>query len=128
MSSAQRLVYFRKFKNWFPIEVAKEIGLSLELYLEFEEGKAPITDVLADKFSILFQAPKEIFIDEKPLGDMKAEVIYSNCTFVSKSGPSSGYVNNQYNDRGIDEILFSKNEEIRRLQDQINELRKAVRD
>ena len=49
----------------------------------------------------------------------QAEVLYNNCTFISSHGNCSGYVNHQYNDRGIDKILFAKNEEIKNLRQQI---------
>ncbi|MFT4093861.1 MAG: hypothetical protein QM640_09470 [Niabella sp.] len=55
---------------------------------------------------------------------MQAEVIYTNCTMHSGQGGSNGYINHQNNDRGIDEILYSKKEEIKTLKDQIAELHK----
>ncbi|MGN6399895.1 MAG: hypothetical protein ACTHMD_05545 [Flavisolibacter sp.] len=105
-----------------PEHVAKKIGLSLELYMDIENGRIKVNDIIAEKLSELYRVPKQLFIADENVHYMQAEVMYSNCTFINGSGSSSGYINHQYNDRGIDEILFSKKEEIKKLQDQIEHL------
>lgn len=122
MQVSLRLAFFREYKNWQLAEVAGELGLSVESYKDLEDGKIKITDTLAGKLSDLYQAPKEIFLIDDTPHYLRADVIYSNCTITSGSGGASGYVNHQNNDRGIDEILFLRKEEIRCLQIQIEEL------
>jgi transcriptional regulator with XRE-family HTH domain len=122
MSLSFKLVSFREYKRWQTEEVAKKLGVSTESYLEIEKGRVKINDILADKLSSLYQVPKDFFLAEDTPHYLQAEVIYSNCTFVNGAGSSSGYINHQYNDRGIDEIVLFKKEELKKLQAQINQL------
>lgn len=116
------LIFFREYKNWQPAEVAGWLGLSIESYQGLEKGGIKVTEAIAERLSLLYQAPKEIFlIDDTPY-HLQAEVIYHNCTIISGSNGISGYVNHQYQDRGIDEIMCLRKEEVRSLQHQIEEL------
>jgi transcriptional regulator with XRE-family HTH domain len=120
MNLSSKMVLFREHRCLQPRDVAKELGLSLESYMDIENGRVKMSVGILEKLSGIYQVPKEIFIAEDKPYCMQAEVMYSNCTFISGSASSNGYINHQYNDRGIDEILFSKKEEIKSLQDQIN--------
>jgi DNA-binding XRE family transcriptional regulator len=122
MGLSFKLISFREYKQWQPEDVAEKLKLSLESYMDIERGKVKVNDIIARKLSDLYQAPKELFITNDTPDFMQAEVMYSNCTFINGSGSSSGYINHQYNDRGIDEIVFFKKEEIKKLQDQIEQL------
>lgn len=124
MNVQSRLISFRKYKKWQQDKVAESLGLSVECYASIEKGNQKISDSVADKLSNLYQVPKEFFVEDDISCYMQSEVLYSNCTFLSGSG-SGGYINHQYNDRGIDEILFSKKEEIKKMQDQIEQLQKT---
>jgi len=119
MNLTARLILFREYRNLHPSNLAIELGVPFETYMNIEKGVSKMNDMIAEKLSDFYQAPKEFFISEGPVNNLEAGVIYSNCTFVGGSGSSNGYINHQYNDRGIDEILFSKKEEIKRLQEQI---------
>ena len=116
------LVSFRVYRKLQPEDIAKKLGLSLESYMDIEMGRVEIDTMLAEMLSEIYQAPKEIFLNEITAHHLQAEVIYANCTFINGTGSSSGYINNQYNDRGIDEILFAKKEEIKSLAHQIEQL------
>lgn len=116
------LIFFREYKNWQPAEVAGSLGLSIESYQGLEKGGVKVTEAIAERLSRLYHAPKEIFlIDDAPY-QLQAEVIYNNCTITSGNEGISGYVNHQYQDRGIDEILCLRKEEVGSLQRQIGEL------
>lgn len=120
MNLTSRLIFLREFKNWQPEEVAIELGISKEIYNQLENGKTKVNGILAQKLSDLYQAPIEFFIIDDTPHYMQAEVAYTNCTF--SGGGSNGYINHQYNDRGIDEILFIKKEEIKTLKLRIEQL------
>lgn len=120
MNLSLRLIFFREFKNWQPEEVANELGISKEIYNQLENGKTKVNGILAQKLSDLYQAPMEFFIIDDTPHYMQAEVVYTHCTF--SGGGSNGYINHQYNDRGIDEILFIKKEEIKTLKLRIEQL------
>ena len=124
MSPKLALAFFREYKNWSPEDVARELHLSTESYQDIEKGRVKINGVIAQKLSDLYQAPMEFFIIDDTPHYMQAEVIYTNCTMQSGQGGSNGYINHQNNDRGIDEILYAKKEEIKTLKDQITELHK----
>lgn len=121
MNLSLRLMLFREFKNWQPEDVAKELGISIETYEQLETGRAKINGIIAQKLSDLYKAPVELFIIDDTPHYMQAEVVYTNCSF--SGGGSNGYINHQYNDRGIDEILYAKKEEIKDLKQQIEQLR-----
>jgi DNA-binding XRE family transcriptional regulator len=122
MDLSLKLALFRKYRQWQPEDVARKLGLSLQSYVDIETGKVKTNNIVAKRLSDLYQAPRELFITNDFPSQMRAEVMYSNCTFINGPGSSSGYINHQYNDRGIDEIIFSKKEEIKKLQDQIEHL------
>ena len=124
MSSPCNLAHFREFRNWNPDYIANKLDISLESYLDLERGKTKIGEVLAQKLSDIYQAPVEIFVADDTQHYLQADLIYYNCVFTSGSGPCSGYTNHQYNDRGIDEILYSKKEEIKSLRQQIEEVQR----
>ena len=117
-----KLICFRGYKNWQPEDVANEIGLSPESYKDLEKGRAKLNGMLAQKLSDLYQAPMEFFLIDDTPHYLQAEVLYSNCTITSGSGGTSGYINHQNNDRGIDEILYLRKEEIKSLKQQIEYL------
>lgn len=122
MNISIRLTFFREHRKWQPEDVARQLGVSAESYIDIEKGRVKINEILAEKLSGLYQAPKEFFLVDDTPHYMKAEVMYSNCTFINGAGGSSGYINHQYNDRGIDEIIFFKKEEIKSLKQQIEQL------
>ena len=122
MNLSFKLTSFREYKNWQREDVAKELGLSLESYADLERGKVKINGILAQKLSALYRAPIELFLIDDTAHYLQAEVMYTNCTITSPGGGSSGYINHQYNDRGIDEILYSKKEEIKSLKQHIEYL------
>lgn len=121
MNLSLRLMLFREFKNWQPEDAAKELGISIETYVQLESGKAKVNGILAQRLSDLYKAPVELFIIDDTPHYMQAEVVFTNCSFSGKG--SNGYINHQYNDRGIDEILYVKKEEIKDLKQQIEQLR-----
>lgn len=122
MNLTLRLIFFREFKNWQPQDVARELGINFDSYVQLEKGKTKINGTLAQKLSDLYQVPMEFFIIDDTPHYLQAEVAYTNCTF--SGGGSNGYINHQYNDRGIDEILFIKKEEIKTLKQRIEQLEK----
>jgi transcriptional regulator with XRE-family HTH domain len=122
MNLTLKLKFFREYKNWQPEDVAKELGVSIETYAQLETGKSKINGIIAQKLSDLYKAPIELFIIDDTPHYMQAEVVYAHCTF--SGGGSNGYINHQYNDRGIDEILYVKKEEIKDLKQQIEQLRR----
>ncbi len=122
MNIPLRLAFFREYQHWELQDVAKELGIDIEDYEKLENGKAKMDGVMAQKLSDLYHAPMELFIIDDTPHYQQADVLYTNCTF-SGSG-SSGYVNHQYNDQGIDLLFASKNEEINSLKQQIEELRR----
>lgn len=117
-----KLTSFREYKNWQLEDVAKELGLSPESYKDLEEGRTKINGILAEKLSDLYQAPVEFFLIDGTPHYLQAEVLYSNCTITSGNAGTSGYINHQNNDRGIDEIMFLRKEEIKSLKQQIEYL------
>jgi DNA-binding XRE family transcriptional regulator len=121
MNLSLKLMLFREYKNWQPGDVASGLGISIETYVRLESGKAKINGIIAQKLSDLYKAPVELFIIDDTPHYMQAEVVYTNCSF--RGGGSNGYINHQNNDRGIDEILYAKNEEIKDLKQQIEQLR-----
>lgn len=122
MNLSFKLTLFREYKNWQPEEVAKELGLSAESYKDLEKGRAKINGILAQKLSELYQAPMEFFLIDDTPHYLQAEVLYSHCTITSGNAGTSGYINHQNNDRGIDEIMFLRKEEVKGLKQQIEEL------
>ncbi|MBX3253287.1 MAG: helix-turn-helix transcriptional regulator [Chitinophagaceae bacterium] len=122
MNLSFKLISFREYKNWQPEDVAKELGLSPESYKDLEKGRAKLNGILAQKLSDLYQAPMEFFLIDDTPHYLQAEVLYSNCTITSGNAGTSGYINHQNNDRGIDEIMFLRKEEIKSLKQQIEEL------
>jgi len=117
-----KLISFREYKNWQPEDVANELGLSLESYTDLEKGRAKLSGTLAQKLSELYHAPMEFFLIDETPHYLQAEVLYSNCTITSGDAGTSGYVNHQNNDRGIDEILYLRKEEVKSLKQQIEYL------
>lgn len=124
MNLSFKLTSFREYKNWQPEDVAKELGLSPESYKDLEKGRAKLNAILAQKLSDLYQAPMEFFLIDDTPHYLQAEVLYSNCTITSGNAGTSGYINHQNNDRGIDEIMFLRKEEVKGLKQQIEELNK----
>lgn len=122
MNLSFKLISFREYKNWQPEDVAKGLSLSPESYKDLEKGRAKLNGVLAQKLSDLYQAPMEFFfIDDTP-HYLQAEVLYTNCTITSGNAGTSGYINHQNNDRGIDEILYLRKKEVESLKQQIEYL------
>lgn len=117
-----KLTLFREYKNWQPEDVAKELGLSPDSYKDLEKGRAKINGILAQKLSDLYQAPMEFFLIDDIPHYLQAEVLYTNCTITSGNAGTSGYINHQNNDRGIDEIMFLRKEEVKGLKQQIEYL------
>lgn len=122
MNLSVKLTIFREYHNWNIDYLARELGLSLESYKDLEKGRGKLNGILAQKLSDLYQAPMEFFfIDDTP-HYLQAEVLYTNCTITSGNAGTSGYINHQNNDRGIDEIMFLRKEEIKSLKQQIEYL------
>lgn len=117
-----KLTVFREYKNWQPEDVANELGLSPDSYTDLEKGRAKINGILAQKLSDLYQAPTEFFLIDDTPHYLQAEVLYSHCTITSGDAGTSGYINHQNNDRGIDEILYLRKEEVKTLKQQIEYL------
>lgn len=122
MNLSFKLTIFREYKNWQQGDVAKELGLSAESYKDLEKGRAKINGILAQKLSDLYQAPMEFFLIDHTSHYLQAEVLYSNCTITSGNAGTAGYINHQNNDRGIDEIMFLRKEEIKSLKQHIEYL------
>lgn len=122
MNLSFKLISFREYKNWQPEDVAKELSLSPESYEDLEKGRAKLNGILAQKLSDLYQAPMEFFLIDDTPHYLQAEVLYSNCTITSGNAGTSGYINHQNNDRGIDEIMFLRKEEAKGLKQQIEHL------
>lgn len=120
MDLSFKLSCFREFKGWRPEDVANKLEISGDTYAQIEKGKTKVNGTLAQKLSDLYQVPMEFFIIDDTPHYLQAEVVYTNCTF--SGGGSNGYINHQYNDRGIDEILFIKKEEIKYLKKRIEQL------
>lgn len=129
MNHLSILSCYRQYKKLSLEMIAKELNLSTESYKELEEGKLKINAIHAKKLSDFYQAPIELFM----LGEigvthhLRASVLYHNCTFIGGQGGSSGYVNHQYNDRGMEEIVLTKNEEIRELKQEIKRLQQKIK-
>lgn len=122
MNLTFKLLAYREYKKLSLAEVAEALNVSVETYTDIEKGRAKISGILAQRFSDYYQAPIEIFLVDNTPHYLQAEVIYTNCTIVSGNGGASGYINHQYNDRGIDEIIQIKNEEIKTLKIQAEKL------
>ncbi|SJZ84157.1 helix-turn-helix domain-containing protein [Sediminibacterium ginsengisoli] len=122
MNLAFKLTSFREFKNWQREDVARELGLSGDSYEDLEEGRIRISGMLADKLSELYQAPAEFFLIDDTPTYLQAQVLYSNCTITSGYGGTSGYVNHLNNDRGMEEILYLRKQEVSSLKQQIEYL------
>jgi transcriptional regulator with XRE-family HTH domain len=121
MNISLRLLLLREYFGLGVENITRELGINIEEYKELENGKKRINGILAQKLSDLYRTPIEFFIIDDTPHYLRAEVMYTNCNFSGMG--SNGYVNHQYNDRGIDEILFIKKEEIKNLKQQIAELK-----
>jgi transcriptional regulator with XRE-family HTH domain len=108
MNISLRLAFFREYRNWEFEDVARELGISPESYLDLERGKAKMNGIVAQKLSDLYRAPLEFFIIDDTPHYQQADVMYTNCSF--SGGYGAGYINHQYTDRGIDEILYLRKE------------------
>lgn len=117
-----KLTVFREYKNWQPEDVASALELPVESYNDLEKGRLKINGILAQKLSDLYQVPMEFFLIDDTPHYMQAEVLYSHCTIISGNGGTSGYINHQNNDRGIDEILFLHKNEMKHFKQQIEYL------
>jgi transcriptional regulator with XRE-family HTH domain len=121
MTISLRLAFFREYRHWEFEDVARELGISSESYKDLENGKTKMNGTIAQKLSDLYRAPLEFFIIDDTPHDFQADIVYTNCTFTGEY--VAGYINHQYNDRGIDEILYLRKEENKALKQQIEELR-----
>ena len=124
MTLAFTLTWFRKYKDLPREIVAENLSLSLEKYTDLEKGQVKIDHQLAQKLSDLYQAPTELFLIDDVPQYLQAEVMYNHCTITSGEGGASGYINHQNNDRGIEEILYLREEEVKRLERHVEYLRK----
>ncbi|MBX2925432.1 MAG: helix-turn-helix transcriptional regulator [Chitinophagaceae bacterium] len=122
MNLSFKLALYREYKKLEPENVAAGLNISLDLYTAIEKGRSKIDGILAQKLSDFYQAPVEFFLTDHTPYYLQAEVIYTNCTIISGDGGVSGYINHQYNDRGIDEVIQTKNEEIKLLKIHIEKL------
>ena len=91
--------------------------MSLDDYNKLEKGKTKLDGIIAQQFSDLYRVPVEFFMIDDTPNYYQADVMYTNCSF--SGGGSNGYINHQYNDRGIDELIASKNNEIKTLKQQL---------
>lgn len=123
MTLSSKLTLFREYKNWQPENVAMELGLSKDSYIDLEKGRVKINGHVAQKLSDLYKVPTEFFLIDDTPHYLQAEVLYSNCTMISGTSGTSGYINHQNNDRGIEEILYLRKEEVRKLEQQVMYLR-----
>lgn len=121
MRISLRLAFYREYKNWEPSDVAKELGISTETYTDLEKGRIKVNGILAQKLSDLYLAPIEFFIIDDTPHYMQAQVIYTHCSFSGNG--ANGYVNHNNTDRGIEEILFLRKEDIKNLKQEIAELK-----
>lgn len=117
MNLPLKLSLFREYRNWKPEDIAKELSMSLDDYNKLEKGKAKLNGIVAQQLSDLYRVPVEFFMIDDTPNYYQADVMYTNCSF--SGGGSNGYINHQYNDRGIDEIIASKNSEIKTLKQQV---------
>jgi transcriptional regulator with XRE-family HTH domain len=121
MNMHKTLKALRKFRNLTPTDVASVINVTVDFYKNLENGKHNITEPLAQKLSDFYKLPIVFFIKHKQSSLYSTEIIYTNCTFSGNG--SSGYVNHQYNYRGIEEIIAAKNSEIKILKQEVEALR-----
>ena len=121
MNLSLHLAFFREYKNWEPADVAKELGISTESYIELEKGEIKMNGILAQKLSDLYLAPIELFIIDNTPHYMQAQVVYTHCSFSGNG--ANGYVNHNNTDRGIEEVLFLRKEDIKNLKQEIAELK-----
>lgn len=117
MNLSLKLSLFREYRNWTPEDVAKELALPIDDYKKLEKGKTKLNGIIAQQLSDLYRVPVELFMIDDTPNYYQADVMYTNCSF--SGGGSNGYINHQYNDRGIDEIIASKNSEIKTLKQQV---------
>jgi hypothetical protein len=121
MNLSDKLICLREYWKYSTNKVSKALDLDDDLYIQLETGESKINKTLAEKLSNFYSIPTELLIADDFPNHLSSEIIYSNCSF---DNGSSGYINHQYNDRGIDEILFTKKEEAMALNQQIDYLRK----
>lgn len=118
MNLPLKLFLFREYRNWTPEHIAKKLTLPIEDYNKLETGKTKLNGIIAQQLSDLYHVPIEFFLIDDTPNYYQADVMYTNCNF--SGGGSNGYINHQYNDRGIDEIIASKNSEIKTLKQQLD--------
>jgi DNA-binding XRE family transcriptional regulator len=119
MNLSDKLICLREYWKYSTNKVSKALDLDDDLYIQLETGESKINKTLAEKLSNFYSIPTELLIADDFQNHLSSEIIYSNCSF---DNGSSGYINHQYNDRGIDEILFMKKEEAMALNQQIDYL------
>lgn len=117
MNVPLKLTLFREYHKLSKEDIAIKLLIPLNDYKNLENGRAKITGQIAQKLSDLFHAPIEFFIIDDNPHYYQAEVLFKNCTFAGND--ASGYINHQYNNRGIDEIIAAKNSEIKTLKQQV---------
>lgn len=117
MNLSLKLSLFREYHNWTAEDIAKELSMPLVDYNKLEKGKVKLNGIIAQQLSDLYRVPVEFFMIDDTPNYYQADVMYTNCSF--SGGGSNGYINHQYNDRGIDEIIASKNSEIKTLKQQL---------
>ncbi|MFC4233357.1 helix-turn-helix domain-containing protein [Parasediminibacterium paludis] len=117
MNLPLKLSLFREYRIWTPEDVANELLMPIDDYNKLEKGKTKLNGIVAQQLSDLYRVPIEFFMIDDTPNYYQADVMYTNCSF--SGGGSNGYINHQYNDRGIDEIIASKNSEIKTLKQQL---------
>lgn len=119
------LYTFRTHRNWSQEDVAGELEISPGEYEAIEAGAEQVDHDIAQKLSLLYNAPPALFLPINPSTQLNFE--YMHTTFNS----SNAYVHNLYqNDTRVIEMLTTAKEreiellkiEIKRLQDQNNQL------
>lgn len=122
MTIPHRLIFFREYKNWTTADLALHLGMPEKEYKDLETGKQKMDIVKAQRLSEIYQAPVEIFIIDNTPHYLQADVLFSNCTITGTS--AAGYINHSYTDRGIEEIMRLRKEEVETLKAQIAYLQK----
>lgn len=120
MNLSLKLSLFREYRNWTLEYIAKELSMPIDDYNKLEKGKTKLNGIIAQQLSNLYRVPVDFFMIDDTPNYYQADVMYTNCSF--SGGGSNGYINHQYNDRGIDEIVASKNSEIKTLKQQVETL------
>lgn len=120
MNLPLKLSLFREYRNWTLEDIAKELSMPIDDYNKLEKGKTKLNGIIAQQLSNLYRVPVDFFMIDDTPNYYQADVMYTNCSF--SGGGSNGYINHQYNDRGIDEIVASKNSEIKTLKQQVETL------